>query len=69
MQETTMKREIRMIPTERTSIVLSQRKPVEKITGRQYRRKLRRWELAFVVSMGFNIVLAVALWIAQAGPI
>lgn len=70
MQEITVEPpELELIPVERTSIVPVQRKPVEKITGRQYRRRLRRWEFAFVVSMGFNIVLGVALWIAQARPI
>ena len=60
--------ELELIPIERTSPIPTD-KPVEKITGRQYRRMLRRWAFAFGVSLGFNIVLAVALWIAQAGPV
>lgn len=69
MQEITAEPlEIDLIPTERTSLIPAD-KPAEKITGRQYRRMLRRWAFAFGVSLGFNIVLAVALWIAQAGPI
>lgn len=60
--------ELELIQIERTSLIPAD-KPVEKITGRQYRRMLRRWALAFVVSLGVNIVLAVALWIAQAGPV
>lgn len=60
--------EIDLIPTKRTSLILSDQ-PVERITGRQYRRMLRRWAFSFGVSLGVNIVLAVALWIAQAGPI
>lgn len=60
--------EIDLIPTKRTSLIPVD-KPAEKITGRQYRRMLRRWAIAFGVSLGFNIVLAVALWILQVGPI
>ena len=69
MQEITAEPlEIDLIPTERTSLIPAD-KPAEKITGRQYRRMLRRWAFAFGVSLGVNIVLAVALWFAQAGPI
>ena len=61
--------ELELIPIERTSPITEKPKPDKKITGRQYRRMLRRWAFAFGVSLGFNIVLAVALWIAQAGPV
>ena len=63
--------EIRLIDTKRTSIVpaAEPEKPVQLITGRQYRRMLRKLAFLLGVSMGWNVVMAVALWIAQAGPI
>ena len=60
---------IDMIPIDRTSPGAADRQTIKVITGRQYRRMLRRWAFAFGVSLAFNIVLAVALWFAQAGPI
>ena len=70
MQETTAEpQEIDLIPMDRTSPAVVNRQTIKVITGRRYRRMLRRWAFAFGVSLGVNIVLAVALWIAQAGPV
>lgn len=41
---------------------------VRKITGRQYQRKLRKAHLTNLVLLGIIIILSVALYIAQAGP-
>lgn len=69
MQEITVEPpELELIPIERTSPILAD-KHVEKITGRQYRRMLRRWALAFGVSLGVNIVQAMMIWVLQEGPI
>lgn len=69
MQEITVDPpELELIPIERTSLIPAD-KPAEKITGRQYRRMLRRWALAFGVSLGVNIVQAMMIWVLQVGPI
>ena len=63
--------EIKMIRTDRTSLVpvRENRKAENLITGREYRRMLRKAWFAFGVSLGFNIVLTVAVYVLQAGPI
>lgn len=63
--------EIKMIRTDRTSLlpVRGNRKAEKLITGREYRRMLRKAWFAFGVSLGFNIVLAVAVYVLQAGSI
>lgn len=38
------------------------------ITGREYRRMLKKAWFSFGISLGINIVMAIALYIAQAGP-
>ena len=69
MQEITVEPpELELIPTERTRPIPAD-KPVEKITGRQYRRMLRRCAFAFGVSLGVNIVQAMMIWVLQVGPI
>ena len=49
------------------------RKPVpetkKRVTGREYRRMLRKAALAFGVSLGVNIAQAIMIYILQAGPI
>ena len=60
---------LELIPTERTSPITESTQPSKKITGRQYRRMLRRWEFAFGVSLGVNIVQAMMIWVLQVGPI
>lgn len=39
------------------------------ITGREYRRMIRKAALAFGVSLGVNIAQAIMIYILQAGPI
>ncbi len=45
------------------------RLPRYQITGRQYRRMLRQAWFTAGVELGIIIVLSVALYIAQAGPV
>lgn len=63
--------ELQLIRTERTSLVpvREKRKKEKPITGREYRRMLRDAWFAFGVSLGFNLVQAVVIWIQEAGPI
>ena len=59
--------EIRLISTERTSIV-----PVRQEEKRRRKRTQRRpseLELIAAGSLGVNIVQAIMIWILQAGPI
>lgn len=44
-------------------------KTENRITGREYRRMLRKAAFAFGVSLGVNIVQAIIIYILQAGPI
>lgn len=66
---TVQPQEIQLIDTRRTSLVPAVYRPHEQITGRQYRRMLRRAWFTCGVLIGINIILAVALYVAQAGPI
>lgn len=69
MQEITVETpELELISTERTSLIPAE-KPSKKITGRQYRKALKRAWLIAGVSLGINLVQAVVIWILQAGPI
>lgn len=43
-------------------------KTENRITGREYRRMLRKAALAFGVSLGVNITQAIMIYILQAGP-
>lgn len=63
--------EIKMIRTDHTSLVPvgENRKAEKPITGREYRRMLRKAWFAFGVSFGINILLTVAVYVLQAGPI
>lgn len=60
--------ELQMIRTERTSLVPAA-KPKKQITGREYRRALKRAWFIAGVSIGVNFVQAVVIWLLQAGPI
>lgn len=44
-------------------------KTENRITGREYRRMLRKAAFAFGVSLGANIVQAIIIYILQAGPV
>lgn len=48
------------------------RKPIletkKRVTGREYRRMLRKAAFAFSVSLGVNIAQAIIIYILQAGP-
>lgn len=64
---TVQPQEIQLIDTRRTSLVPAVYRPHEQITRRQYSRMLRKAWLACGVMLGVNIILSVALYIAQAG--
>ena len=62
--------EIKMIPTERTSLIEAPRREEPKqITGREYRRMLRKWAFACGVELGIIIAMSLIFYILQAGPI
>lgn len=70
MKEIVMEpQQLQLIRTERTSLIPVQQKNDKPITGREYRQMLRKAWFAFGVSMGVNIVLAIAVYILQAGPV
>ena len=65
MKETgTEKSELQMIRFDRRR----EPKTENRITGREYRRMLRKAALAFGVSLGVNITQAIMIYILQAGP-
>lgn len=69
MQEITVEQpELQLIRTERTSLVPAE-KPRKQISGREYRRALKRVWFIVGVLLGINFVQAVLIWILQAGPI
>lgn len=69
MQEITVEQpELQLIRTERTSLVLAE-KPRKQISGREYRRALKRAWFIVGVLLGINFVQSVLIWILQAGPI
>lgn len=69
MQEITVEQpDLQLIRTERTSLIPAA-KPRKQITGREYRRALKRAWFIVGVSIGVNFVQAVLIWILQAGPI
>ena len=62
--------ELDVIPVKRTSMeIIARGQPRYQITGRQYRRMLRQAWFTAGVELGVIIVLSVALYIAQAGPV
>ena len=69
MQEITVETpELELIPIERTSPIPAE-KPVEKITGRQYRKALKRAWLIVGIELGIIAVQMGIIWILQVGPI
>lgn len=60
--------ELELIPIERTSPIPAD-KPVEKITGRQYRKALKRAWLIVGVELGIIAVQMGIIWILQVGAI
>lgn len=69
MQEITVEPpELELIPIERT-IPIPDDKPVEKITGRQYRRMLKRAWFIVGVELGIIAVQMGIIWMLQVGSI
>lgn len=69
MRELTIEQqELQLIDSKRTSLILAA-KPRKQITGREYRRALKRAWFIVGVLLGINFVQAVLIWILQAGPI
>ncbi len=65
-----LKPELDLIDIKRTSLMPApEREEPKQITGREYRRTLRKWALAFGVSLGINIAQAIMIYVLQAGPI
>lgn len=61
--------EIKMIPTERTSLIVATKCEEKRITGREYRQMLRKAWFTAGVELGIIIVMALVIYIQQAGPI
>lgn len=69
MQEITVETpELELIPIERTRPIPAD-KPIEKITGRQYRRMLKRAWFIVGVELGIIAVQMGIIWILQVGTI
>ena len=60
--------ELELIPIERT-IPIPAEKPVEKITGRQYRKALKRAWFIVGVELGIIAVQMGIIWILQVGTV
>ena len=68
MKEMTIEpEEIKLIPTERTSIVPVRQE--EKRQRKRLRRKPSELELIAAGSLMANVIQAIMIWILQAGPI
>lgn len=62
--------EIKMIPTERTSLIEApQHGKPKRITEREYRRMLRKLWFTAGVELGVIVVMVLIIYILQAGPI
>lgn len=69
MQEMTVEpQELQLIDSRRTSLIPAA-KPRKQISGREYRKALKRAWFIVGVLLGINFVQAVLIWILQAGPI
>lgn len=69
MQEITVEPpELELIPTERTRPIPTD-KPVEKITGRQYRKALKRAWFIVGIELGIIAVQMGIIWILQVGTV
>lgn len=71
MEEITLEpREIKLIDPRRTSLIVApKREEPKQITGREYRRMLRKWAFACGVELGIIIAMSLIIYILQAGPI
>lgn len=70
MKEITLEpQEIKMIPTERTSLIVAPKREEKRITGREYRRMLRKAWFTAGIELGVIIAMALVIYILQAGPI
>lgn len=70
MEEIILKsQEIKMIPTERTSLIVASQREEKRITGREYRQMLRKAWFAAGVELGIIIAMSLIIYILQAGPI
>ena len=69
MQEITLEPvEIKLIDPRRTSLIEAPRREEKKITGREYRQMLRKAYFVAGVEFGIIVVMAVIIYILQAGP-
>lgn len=69
MREMTVEpQELQLIDSRRTSLIPAA-KPRKQISGREYRRELKRAWLIAELSLGANVIQAVVIWLLQAGPI
>lgn len=70
MQEITVETpELELIPIERTSPIPEIAQPSKKITGRQYRKALKRAWFIVGVELGIIAVQMGIIWILQVGAI
>lgn len=70
MKEVILKpQEIKMISTERTSLIEAPRREEKRITEKDYRRMLRKAWFAAGVELGIIIAMSLIIYILQAGPI
>lgn len=70
MKEVTLKpQEIKMIPTERTSLIEAPRREEKRITAREYRQMLRKAWFTAGVELGIIIAMSLIIYILQVGPI
>ena len=69
MQEITAEpQELQLIRAERTSLIPAE-KPRKQISGRDYRKALKRAWMIAELSLVANLIQAVMIWLLQAGPI
>ena len=61
--------EIQIIPIEHSNPIPMPEETRKSITGREYRRALKKAWFIVGVSLGINVVQAVMIWLLQAGPI
>ncbi|HJA20123.1 MAG TPA: hypothetical protein H9959_09580 [Candidatus Mediterraneibacter ornithocaccae] len=61
--------ELDLISVERTSLIVAPKREEKRITGREYRRMLRKWAFACGVELGIIIAMSLIIYILQARPI
>ncbi|HJA18964.1 MAG TPA: hypothetical protein H9959_03595 [Candidatus Mediterraneibacter ornithocaccae] len=70
MKEVVLKpQEIKMISTERTSLIEAPRREEKRITAREYRQMLRKAWFTAGVELGIIVAMALIIYVLQAGPI